>query len=677
MKQKENDQHYKKGPMPDVGNKPNGKSQIKSQIAGILFSLLAATGFAAANPPAILPVPQKMVVGDGAFKLAPETRICTDAASRATGEFLAAQLRQSTGYKFKISTVKKGAAKGDILITTANAKTNLGAEGYELTVAPDSVVIRAPESAGGFYGAQTLLQLLPPEVFAAKAVAGVAWAMPCVQIEDQPRFKWRGMHLDVSRHFFSKAEVKKVLDFLALHKLNIFHWHLVDESGWRIEIKIYPKLTEVAAWRNGIGWDLDPKSSTAYGPDGRYGGFYTQDDIREIVAYAQCLHITVVPEIEMPGHSAAALDAYPEFSCSDKSGYNVYCAGKDGTFEFLQNVLAEIIPLFPGEYIHIGGDEVNKRNWKQCAKCQARIKNERLKNEEELQSYFIRRMEKFINAHGKTLIGWSEILQGGLAQNAAVMDWIGGAEAAASAGHDVVMTPQKYCYFDHRQAAEIGLEPTAHPRFLPLSRVYDFEPISAKLDPRFQSHILGAQGNLWTEDIASLKHLEYMTFPRLSALAEVTWSPKSARNWKDFNRRLQVQFQRFDQLGINYRRETAVEIGQWTPAQLASAGGTVEWDAGQISVAGNYRVSFDLVRGENSLKIEWVALLEDGRELMRDTHLGIAGYQCGDVQRNSVYILNLPGLKAGAHYSVRAQVAGAGGTDSRGNVSLQLIKNKL
>ena len=399
--------------------------KMKSQITGIVFSWLVAAGIAVAtNPPSILPAPQKMVVGAGQFKLTPATRICTDAASRATGEYLATQLRQSTGYKFKVIAAKKGAVKGDILITTANAKTNLGAEGYELNVATDSVVIRAPEPAGGFYGVQTLLQLLPPEVFAAKPVKGVAWTMPCVQIEDQPRFKWRGMLLDVSRHFFNKAEVKKVFDELALHKLNTLHWHLTDDCGWRIEIKKYPKLTEIGAWRDGIGFGLDPKASTAYGADGLYGGFYTQEDIRELVAYAAARHITIVPEIEMPGHCGSATDVYPELNCVPSTNQppgaaewvapgggvarGIFCAGQERTFEFLQDVLVEVMALFPGKYVHIGGDEANRGAWQKCVHCQARLQAEGLKDVNALQDYFMRRMEKFIVAKGRAPISWGE-----------------------------------------------------------------------------------------------------------------------------------------------------------------------------------------------------------------------------------------------------------------------------
>jgi hexosaminidase len=656
---------------------------MKLHLAGILFSLLTATGLAAdVTTLSILPVPQKMVAGTGAFKLAPDTRICTDAASRASGEFVAAQLHKSTGYKFEVTaSSQSGAVRGAILLTTADAKAGLGAEGYELNVAADSVVIRASEQAGVFYGVQTLLQLLPPEVFAAQPVKNVNWTLPCVQIEDQPRFKWRGMLLDVSRHFFNKEEIKKLLDALVLNKINTFQWHLTDDQGWRIEIKKYPKLTEEGAWRKDIGFRMSPndspRDSTAYGPDGRYGGFYTQDDVREVVAYATARHITIVPEIEMPGHALAALSVFPEFGCpgivfcpdpaKQPGVYNgVYCAGNDATIEFAQNVLAEVIQLFPGKYIHIGGDEAPKTNWKQCPKCQARIKAEGLKDEKQLQSYFIQRIEKFINGQGRVLVGWSEILHGGIAQNATLMDWIGGGVEAASAGHDVVMTPTATCYFDYCQGLNRSKEPYAPGVYLPVEKVYAFDPIPAKLDLQFHAHILGAQGNLWTEHVPSLKHLEYMTFPRMSALAEVTWSPQDARNWDDFNRRLQVQFQRFDQLGVNYRRETEALIGEWTPAQLTNSEVALEWDVTrQIKTPGRYQVNLSYTKGKCGLAFVSGMLLEDGREIASDVQ---TGFTTGG--KTVVYNLDLPAPKAGARYTVRvvANVA-PNCADSFGNVT--------
>jgi hexosaminidase len=532
---------------------------------------MTASAFAA-DTPALIPLPQKMECREGAFKLQPKTRILTDVPARDTGQYLAERLVKATSYDIQnaTSTVAQP-AKGSILLTTKDAKPELGAEGYELTVTANSVVVRAGKSAGLFYGVQSLLQLLPPEVFAAKPVSGVDWKIPCVQIEDQPRFKWRGFMLDVARHFFTKNEVEQLVDALALHKINTLHLHLTDDQGWRIEIKKYPRLTQVGAWRKDAGFGLDPKASTTYGPDGRYGGYYTQDDLREIVAYARGKHITVVPEIEMPGHASAALAAFPELSCNGgpytpnaEGGVfaGVYCAGNDETFEFLQDVLAEVRQLFPGQYIHIGGDEVPKENWTKCLRCQARMKQEGLKNEHELQSYFVRRIEKFINAQGRNLIGWSEIREGGLAQNAVVMDWIGGAVEAASAGHDVIMSPTKCCYLDYYQSTNQATEPKAIGGYLPLSMVYSFEPFPANLDPKYASHILGGQGNLWTEYVPNFKHAEFMAFPRLCALAEITWSPKASRDWNDFTRRLQTQFQRFDQLGVNYRKGTPGAIGE-------------------------------------------------------------------------------------------------------------------
>jgi len=546
-------------------NRTTAGTVLPCIAAGVLFSMIVFDGHAAtAEAPGLIPLPAKATFPPGGFSLDPTANILADATSQDTAQYLAGRLRPATGYPLKLGA-GSGSAKGNIVLTTRDAKATLGEEGYELTVSQDSVTIRAPHPAGLFYGVQTLLQLLPPQIYAASPASGVSWKIPCAQIEDQPRFPWRGLMLDVSRHFYNLDEIKQLLDSMAAQKLNQFHWHLVDDQGWRIEIKHYPRLTQVGAWRKSIGFGLDPKSSAAYGPDGRYGGFYTQADIREVIAYASARHITIVPEIEMPGHSTAALSAYPEFSCSggpystDLNGgvfAGVYCAGKDGTFEFLQNILGEVIDLFPGKYIHIGGDEVPKDNWQKCAKCQARKTAEQLPSEKELQSYFIRRIEKFVNSRGRNLIGWSEIREGGLAKNAAVMDWIGGAVEAATDGHDVVMSPTSNCYFDYYQATNHATEPKAIGGFLPLKKVYALEPVPAKLDAQFAAHILGAQGNLWTEYIAAFRHAQYMIYPRLCAIAEVSWSPKTGRDYADFVQRLQPQFQRFDQMGINYRKES-------------------------------------------------------------------------------------------------------------------------
>jgi hexosaminidase len=529
----------------------------------ILFAALIAVHSmlnVAAETAPIIPAPMKVEAREGNFELIAASHIRADREFRNEAQLLAARLRPATGFPLKIKSAAERSA-GDILLLKSDAP--LGAEGYELSVTSSNVVIRAPTAAGIFYGTQSLLQLLPSGIFSAHLVTNIDWRIPCVEIKDQPRFAWRGFMLDVSRHFFTKKEVEQVLDLMSLYKMNTFHWHLVDDQGWRIQIKKYPKLTSISAWRDGIGFGLDPAASRAYDRRGRYGGFYTQKEIRDVVAHAAARHITIVPEIEMPGHSSAALKAYPQFLCADvkidklptKGGVStgVYCAGNDATFTFLENVLAEVAGLFPGKYIHIGGDEVVKSNWMACADCQLRIRTEHLKDERELQAYFIRRIEKIVNAHGKKLIGWSEIREGGLAPSAALMDWHGGGAESAASGHDVVMTPTKFCYFDHYQSTNRAAEPKAIGGFLPLRQVYQFDPMPQNLAPELQSHVLGAQANLWTEYIPNLRQVEYMMFPRLGALSEVDWSTGEARNWDDFKARTALNERRLDAMNINYR----------------------------------------------------------------------------------------------------------------------------
>jgi hexosaminidase len=504
--------------------------------------------------PSIIPKPARMEVGSGSFNVGPKTPIVIDSAStdaRGVGEFLAAKLRRPTGFPLDIQSTAKKIPAGAILLRTGEGLSALGSEGYRLSSSKKGIKIEAATPAGLFYGVQTLLQLLPPEIEGQGAAENIVWSIPSVKIEDRPRFVWRGMHLDVGRHFLPKEFVKRYIDLLAMYKMNMFHWHLTEDQGWRIEIKKYPRLTEVGAWRRESMDDGIP-----------HGGFYTQDDIREVVAYAKQRFITVVPEIEMPGHCQAALAAYPELSCSGgpfKVGtewgiiYDVFCAGNEKTFEFLQGVLSEVIDLFPSRYVHVGGDEVPKLRWQNCYKCQERIKSEGLTNENELQSYFIKRIENFLAGKGKSLVGWDEILEGGIAPNATVMSWrgtAGGIEAARS-GHDVVMSPTSHCYFDYYQ----GLfdEPWSIGGFLPLEKVYSYEPVPEELTPEQARHVLGAQANLWTEYIASGPQAEYMLLPRLLALSEVVWSEKSLRNTADFSRRLVPHYDRLAAAGVEFR----------------------------------------------------------------------------------------------------------------------------
>jgi len=557
-------------------------------LSTLLFCCLTAISAAHADTvqadtahgsfPAVIPAPQQITLQPGTFSLIPAqrtlglfphggTKIMADSSAHPTAEFLAHRLHQSTGYRIAICNPGPNAT-GNILLTTQNADASLSPEGYELSVTPDSVVIRAPQPAGLFYGAQTLLQLFPPEVFSTNTVhihdPDSIWQIPCVHIRDWPRFAWRGLMLDVSRHFFTKSEVETVLDLMALHKLNKFHWHLTDDHGWRIQIKKYPRLTSIGAWRPDVGFGLSSNSTTAYGPHGRYGGFYTPADIREVVSYAAARHIDVIPEIEMPGHSSAALAAYPQYSCTGGPFTNretagvfdgIYDPAKPETFQFLNNILAEVIPLFPYRYLHIGGDEVPKKTWTNSPDCQALMQREGLKNAQELQSWFTRRIEKIVSAHGRTIIGWSEILQGGVATNAVVMDWLGNAATAARTGHDVVMSPTAYCYFDFYQSTNHAVEPKAASwhNALTLAQVYSYDPMPTNLPPELQPHILGTQANLWTEWIPNLAHVEYMYFPRACALSEIAWSSRATLDWSDFQRRLTIQSQRFDKMGVNYR----------------------------------------------------------------------------------------------------------------------------
>ena len=443
-----------------------------------------------------------------------------------------------------VKLIERGRENGDppgLSAEMHRSSTRLGS--YHLFVSEDGATVRASSPSGLFYGLQTWLQLCQTD--------GGEVAMPGVEIVDRPRFVWRGMHLDVSRHFFPLEFIKKYLDLIARHKMNIFHWHLCDDQGWRIEIRKYPRLTDVGAWRT-------------ENDGGRYGGFYTQADIHDVIEYARRRCVTVVPEIEMPGHALSALAAYPEYSCTGGPFQvattwgvfeDVYCAGNDGTFSFLEDILTEVAGLFPGPLIHIGGDECPKERWRAHSLCQDRMKHEGLADEDRLQAYFIARMGNHLATLGKRLVGWDEILDGGAPPRAAVMAWRGADKGiqAASTGHDVIMCPMSHCYFDHYQA-EPGREPKAIGGFTPLRKVYDFEPIPAGLPADLHRCILGAQGNVWTEYMADTAHVEYMTCPRLCALAEVLWSPHQGRSYNEFEGRLRRHLPRLDRLNVNYRR---------------------------------------------------------------------------------------------------------------------------
>ncbi|MCF6240954.1 MAG: family 20 glycosylhydrolase [Bacteroidales bacterium] len=520
----------------------------------------------------IIPKPVHLKKENSYFKVNKNTQIYIDtnsASLKNIAGFLVASFKKASGFEPEIVSVNDLSQKNNFITFKLSKQKLKNTEAYTLKVDKKGIIVEAETPVGLFYGLQTIYQLMPPEIF-SEGNLKLPFAIQAVSIIDYPRFSYRGMHLDVSRHFFSKEFIKKYIDLIALHKMNTFHWHLVDDQGWRVEIKKYPKLTEIGAWRvnrNNVSWRERPPARP--GEKATYGGFYTQDDIREIVKYAQDRYITIIPEIEMPAHVLSAIAAYPYLSCTGDSIsvptggiYQVnaiYCAGRETTFEFLENVLSEVMELFPSHYIHIGGDEANKEPWKKCSYCQKRIKNEGLKNVEELQSYFIKRIEKFLIAHGRELIGWDEILEGGLAPEATVMSWrgIAGGITAAQQGHDVIMTPGEYCYFNHYQG-DPRIEPEANRGYTTLKKVYAYEPVPKKLNEEEGKHILGAQANVWTEFILSPEHVEYMVLPRMAALAEVVWSPKDSLNWDDFNKRVQTQFKRYECLGLNYSKGTTV-----------------------------------------------------------------------------------------------------------------------
>lgn len=500
--------------------------------------------------PQIIPQPNQMEITEGVFELNPTIGIKSPTLFLGSSNYLKAFIEKGASWELNSSSER------DIEFVE---NKNLSAEGYQLNVTPNRIVIKAATDQGAFYAVQSLRQLLPVS-FENGTFKDSKTIIPCLEIIDEPRFQYRGMHLDVSRHMFPVSFIKSYIDALALLKINKFHWHLTDDQGWRIEIKKFPKLQGEAAFRDKTLKGHYNDEPVQYQNE-RYGGFYSQEEIREVVAYAKERHITVIPEIEMPGHAQAALSAYPELGCTGNSietaatwgvFEDIFCS-KDETFEFLEGVLDEVVELFPSEYIHIGGDEAPKTRWKACENCQKRIQEEGLKDEFELQSYFIKRIEKYLSLKGKRIIGWDEILEGGLSPNSTVMSWRGfeGAITAAKQGNDVVMTPSSHCYFDYYQS-EGSNEPTAIGGFLPLEKVYSLEPIPEELDEMESKHILGAQGNLWTEYIPNRKQVEYMVFPRILALSEVVWTQPEFKNYKEFVQRVEHFHKRLNALGIHY-----------------------------------------------------------------------------------------------------------------------------
>lgn len=533
--------------------------KFKAIAIGLVVVILSACSTRSFTPDEInlIPKPQKLQLNEQSFLISEKTKIKTssDKQQRAVN-FLSHLVKQASGIELKSSTTQST----NVISFVVNAQ--LAAEAYTLVITPKQVTIAASTGAGWFYGVQTLRQLLPSKV-ESKQTQEAQWLVPCVNIEDAPRFKWRGMHMDFSRHFFNIDEVKQFLDYMALYKLNTYHMHLTDDQGWRIEIKKYPLLTEKGAWRTENAHDKECirrsqtdktftiEPSNYHDRDGKkmYGGFFTQEQIREIIRYANDRFITVVPEIDIPGHFKAAIDNYPYLACKGKPGWGKKfsipaCLGKDSTYEFIKSILSEVAELFPGEYIHIGGDEVNTSEWKSCAKCQKVIRNNKLKNEHELQSHFNREIEQFLHTKGKKLMGWDEIVEGGLTADASMMWWRNWAPTmrykAANNGNDMIISPDFEYYFDFTNEST------------PLKKVYNYEPVPADFTKKQEKHIIGVQANLWSEWIPNFQRLQIHAFPRMLALAETAWDTKAEKDFDEFNSRVKKHYSRLDVMEVNY-----------------------------------------------------------------------------------------------------------------------------
>lgn len=511
----------------------------------------------------VIPRPVSMEVRDGEFRFSAEMVVIATADAKAEAAKLVGYLTPATGYPLKLVEDSDRAENVIRLGIEASSKARLGEEGYELEVTPQSVTIRAAVPVGLFYGIQTLRQLLPPSIFNKKKVETIEWSVPCVRIIDYPRFQWRGLLIDPARHFIPTQDVERFVDAMALHKFNRLQIHLTDDQGWRIEIKKYPQLTQIGSRMDFSTMRQDGVAREA--ESGRSGGFYSQDDIRHLVRYAADRYVTIVPEIEMPAHTGAAIVSYPQLGLYPEklsilapekrwTANEGVLAPRPQTVAFMQDVLAEVMELFPGRHIHIGGDEANTSHWAKSDEMQAMKQRLGLKGEAELHSWFIRQMDEFLTKHGRRMVGWDEIIQGGLAPGAVVMSWRGqaGGIAAAQAGHDVVMAPTSHTYFDYYQGPT-ETEPRAIGGYIPLEKVYAFEPVPGDLSAAQAEHVLGGQGQLWGEYIADRKHREYMTYPRAAALSEVLWSPAESRNYEQFATRLAEHLKRLDAMGVNYR----------------------------------------------------------------------------------------------------------------------------
>ena len=632
----------------------------------------------------IVPKPVSVLQGPGTFLLTAGTSINADTESQQTARRLKEALAPAIGFDF-------GSATGENVIEIRKDPSllNLGTEGYDLNITPTKIEIRSSGEAGQFYAIQTLRQLLPPAVYTKEPAEHLCWPVPCVHIRDQPRFGWRGILLDEGRHFTGKETVKRILDFMATHKLNLLHWHLTEDQGWRIEIKKYPMLTQIGSRR--------PHSPVLGNPslsdNTPYEGYFTQDEIREIVAYAADRFITIVPEIEMPGHAAAALASYPEYGNTDIPDYHpevatswgvhpyVY-APKEETFTFLENVLQEVMELFPSEFIHIGGDEVPPDQWQASPFAQQLMKEHNFTTTAQLESWFVNRIEQFLNSKGRKLIGWDDVMGGKLSHTAGVMVWhsFQFAEPALKNGNSIVLTPLEHLFLDLYQIdPKFVPQPVAGEGLNSLERVYAFSPIPSGATPEQIKLVLGIQGNVWTENVEDWLKVQYQLLPRACAVAEIGWTPQEARDFGDFQGRLGDDFARLDAMDLEYYGKTPGSLPfRWTLANPGSGSLAIVWpltgwvvtgplpEAGHWQVVpGDWKVHFYYQSGDG-LTIEKVEMLENGRPVTVDEHLAPAG----PGYDNNEFRLNVSTVDPSARYSLRAWVHSSRGNNSTGYVTI-------
>lgn len=639
------------------------------------------------EPLPLVPYPNQVIRTPDTYTLNAETKIVVDAGTDQLARLWRRDIEPATALPLDV-TRTPGTNTIDVRLDDTLA--HLGAEGYTLEVTANGVQIRSSAPAGAFYGLQTLRQLLPTQVF-SRAKTNANWTVPGVKIEDTPRFRWRGSMLDVCRHKAPVEFVKKYIDLLAQHKMNTFHWHLTEDQGWRIEIKRYPRLTEVGAWRANVDEQKNDQPHkyryrTMHRDNSVYGGYYTQDEVREIVQYAAERFITVVPEIEMPGHATAAIAAYPELGNNPDKQIEVATRwgvfptvfnAEDSTIEFLKNVLDEVIELFPSPYIHIGGDECPKDEWKASPRAQELIRMRGLKDEYELQSWFIKQIDAHLDARGRRLVGWSEIVEGGLAEGATVMSWLGDSSGikAARQGQDTVMAPTSHTYLDYYQSRDMSREPQAIGGYLPLWLVYSYDPIPKSLEPELHKHVLGVQGQLWTEYMQNPKQVEYMAFPRICALSEVAWTQLAHKEFGAFFGRLTTHLDRLDRQDVNFRRPDDSQMkpdAQWNASDITTTPTVRRWDiSGRVDEPGTYRITFQYMTGLHGLNIDWAELFSGERSLGRVDQKGFTG---GRTEKNA-YTFTVTADDLQAPITLLAQVHSDGGTDSNGVIIIERTGN--